>query len=487
MMRTLLILWTVALLCGLGCSWAYEGPQPNLTFCCSPRNDLFLALRAYHFRRYDRPLEAIQKAKAGSVVLLLADEYPEHPLRLDDLAFALVSEKRLRLFLEYPASVPGLKIGAPRSTAWERFVVASEGFAPALPRLRILAAHGCRYMPVSAALAPDLVVARVAGYDSAIFGIPAVGTFSILFEVPERNWIVATTKLSGFITGRYAPVQDWEALWNRILSRLCAGAQLRLEFQPLVQSAYGRESRLPRRYESEAFDQAAHWFGHSHLLVHASEKEALDRALAAGGETAPGSGPGSPEGDGSLGILEGYASGISPDGNQPRRLPLRADCQAESAMVLALDALLNGQAHSRAVARNLLDFLCFTSGLCQGPRADPHHPAFGLSCRRFAGLATARWGHSRAPRPSARGLFPGPATQRGLWHHGDPTAPAGRRPSDRPTLHERFCIARVARGGRGHRQPPVPTGGGQVGSVSLPGSESLEETALAQWLLVPGL
>ena len=40
------------------------------------------------------------------------------------------------------------------------------------------------------------------------------------------------------------------------------------------------------------------------------------------------------EGDGSLGILEGYASGIRWDGTQLRRLPLRSDCNAESAMVL---------------------------------------------------------------------------------------------------------------------------------------------------------
>jgi hypothetical protein len=61
-----------------------------------------------------------------------------------------------------------------------------------------------------------------------------------------------------------------------------------------------------------------------------------------------------------------------------QRLPLRGDCNAESAMVFALDGLLNGQKHSRQIARNLLDFIYFNSGMCKGPRADPKNPAFGL-------------------------------------------------------------------------------------------------------------
>jgi hypothetical protein len=79
-------------------------------------------------------------------------------------------------------------------------------------------------------------------------------------------------------------------------------------------------------------------------------------------------------GDGSLGILEGYASGIQFDGTQLQRLPLRADCQAESAMVLAL----TGRRSDGRIAFNLLDYTYFNSGMCQGARADPKHPAFGL-------------------------------------------------------------------------------------------------------------
>jgi hypothetical protein len=47
-------------------------------------------------------------------------------------------------------------------------------------------------------------------------------------------------------------------------------------------------------------------------------------------------------------------------------------------MVLALDGMLNRHQRSLLVASNLLDFLYFKSGICQGVRADPRHAAFGL-------------------------------------------------------------------------------------------------------------
>jgi hypothetical protein len=83
-------------------------------------------------------------------------------------------------------------------------------------------------------------------------------------------------------------------------------------------------------------------------------------------------------GDGSRGILEGFASRIAPDGGQSQRLPIRADCQAESAAVMAIHAMLTDDARSRQTAENLLNFLYFKSEMHAGVRGDPRHPAFGL-------------------------------------------------------------------------------------------------------------
>jgi len=349
-----------------------------LTFCCSAQNDLYVALGKTRYPRFAAPLDAIEAAPAGSAVLVLADDYPARPTALDASGFRLAREKDLRLFIEYPAAVPGLELGPPRSTTWERVVVSSNAFAPALPRLRILAAHGCHFVPVSNSPPADLVVARVAGYNNALYGLPDKEVFPVLFALPDRKLMVATTCLSSFVTGRFAPAGDWLTVWDTILATLDPGHAHRLKAEPLVTPAYGPSTRLPRHYQRKAFAEAADWFAHSHLLVPPSEKQKLYQALAAGQETTAPPRPSEPEGDGSLGIMEGYASGILCDGNQPRRLPLRDDCNAESAMVLALDGRLDARTPSALIASNLLDFIYFHSGICQGVRGDPQQAAYGL-------------------------------------------------------------------------------------------------------------
>ena len=83
----------------------------------------------------------------------------------------------------------------------------------------------------------DLVAARVAGYDTAVFGLPAKDVFPILFELPERGLIVATTRLSSFVTGRYAPAKDWPVVWERILAALAPKHPHRLAVVPVVRPA----------------------------------------------------------------------------------------------------------------------------------------------------------------------------------------------------------------------------------------------------------
>jgi hypothetical protein len=75
--------------------------------------------------------------------------------------------------------------------------------------------------------------------------------------------------------------------------------------------------------------------------VSESRKPLITKLLSRGVETTDPPRADDEVGDGSQGILEGYASQIRPDGSQPQRTPLRADCNAETAMVLALDASMH--------------------------------------------------------------------------------------------------------------------------------------------------
>ena len=114
--------------------------------------------------------------------------------------FEKSQSKNQRLYVEYPSYLPGLETGIPRGTHWERAVISSDAFTPVLQKLRILAIHDCHFVPVRA-VDPDIVIARVAGFDSAVYGLPEE-TFPVLFEIPQPrgkgNLMVSATKLSQF-------------------------------------------------------------------------------------------------------------------------------------------------------------------------------------------------------------------------------------------------------------------------------------------------
>lgn len=361
---TLLAVLTCGLRCGLTRG---ETAMDRLTFCCEPDNDLYQVLGAPS-SWFSTPTEAIAKAPAGGAVLVLAAGYPKHTTPVDSGSLQLAAQRGLRLYLEYPAALPGLEVGAPQTTRWERGVVASDWFGPDLPPLRILALHGCHYVP-AAAPEPHLVVARVAGFDRAVYGLPDQAP-PILFELPGRDLLVATTKLSQFVTARYAPTADWRLLWQRILGWLTRDQSPGdLQWTPTVRPAYGPNEPLPDGAEARAARRGADWFRQSGLLA----TESLARELAAGITVAP-----RLLGDGSHGIREGIGSGIRWDGSQEVLGTKRSDCNGESAMALAFQSARQGDRRSAQIAANILDYWYNRSIAQKGVRADPNHPCFGL-------------------------------------------------------------------------------------------------------------
>jgi len=348
----------------------------KLTFCCAPDNNLYCVLQAcgYLCPRFDNAREAVEQADRETGVLILADGYPGLCTHVEPAVLNVAAEKHLRVYIEYPDAVPGLRFGKPREVEWERVVVTTDAFGESLPRFRILSVHRSSFLPAHADN-PMLVIARVAGYDRAVFGLPE-SVSPLLFR--QHNLLIATTKLSNFVSGRFSPCVAWKVLWEHILHILDPGCHAVINWSPIVRPAFGPDETMPRDFEARAFKVAADWYHKSHLLIHPAEEAEVHELLRRGTETRPAPVATSPAGDGSKGILEGYASTIMHDGKQMQRIPIRSDCQAEAAMVLSLDWLLNGSSVSRDVARNLLDYTFFTSGLHGRERGNPEHPAFGL-------------------------------------------------------------------------------------------------------------
>lgn len=395
----------VLLSLSLTAAWSAPSPADGLIICSSPDNDLYQILlkNGLDCQRFDLPDKAIKSAPTDSGVLLLAEGYPKQPTQLTGSLLAEAKLKHLRLYVEFPASLPDLQIGHPRQLQWGRAVVTSDVFGPDLKRLRILDLRDCKFVPVSAPtshLTPQIVLGRVAGFDTAVFGPPAPA-YPLLFEAPQGNLLVATTKLSQFMTSRYAPPDAWAPIWKYILHWLNPKLQIQeLHWTPTVQPSYGRNADLPKDYEREALERGVAWFKNSHLLTPVSGEQEILQHAASGVLTPP---PfDSPIGDGSLGIGQGFNSTFLPDGRQLQSIVRRSDCIAESAMAIAFGAKSQGQKSDAEIARNLLDFLYFKSDARKREYANPTNGAYGLIAW---GIDNEAWFKATYGDDEARVLF----------------------------------------------------------------------------------
>lgn len=361
------------------CGSAFSQIRTNLQIVAKPDNDLVNVLldNGITFRLATDVKEAVEEAKEGSGLMILADNYPLGLTEVDSLIFIAAALKNVRIYIEYPSMLPDIHLEKPAyiesgeyGALVERTVVSSSSFGPELPVMSILEMKDCHYLPV-AVKSSHLVLARVEGYNTAVYGLP-VKTKPLLFDHPRGNILVATTKLSQFVTGRYAPNDAWPYVIGMILKwTTCNGNLPHLRWTPSVRPMYNAEDKLPENAQFNAVKRGVEYYGKSMLYLHPEWPK------SSGIDSIPREWP---EGDGSYGIGECYISKrIFYTGRQAASLNPRADCNLETAMGLAFGAkLMNETDYYLKKAHTLNDFIAFNSLACQETRADSSSPSFGL-------------------------------------------------------------------------------------------------------------
>jgi hypothetical protein len=362
----------------MGMQLAIASSPAALCLCCRPENDLWRILNAngVDCARYETAGEAVAAAREGCGVLILAEGYPDRGTDILAPIFDEAARKKVHSYVEYPASVPGLGVGTPRETKKERGVVTSDIFGAALAPMSIVTINSCRYVPIEATHS-HLVLTKVAGVDVAVFGLKGTPTVPVLFDHPRGGVLVATTKLSQFVTGRYMPSASWGVIWETILRRLGVPVGT-LGWMPTVRPTYGPTEPLPAGAEARALARSADWIIRSRVLRHPQWPEPVLKRSLQYNTVRDMPRAEWPVGDGSLGVLEGFSSSINADGSQPIRYAVRNDCMTEVAMLLALAGTTAGRLEPDQMARELLNYDLLRSGLASGSRADPGQPSYGL-------------------------------------------------------------------------------------------------------------
>ncbi len=341
----------------------------KIIFVCSEENDLYRSTVESNgeFQRFSSAEEAIEYALEGSGILVLSDDYPAEKVTLSDGFFKKADSKNIKLYIEFPDSLPGIKTGDIQKTEWERAVITSNVFGETLKKMHIVTINDCHFVDIEAE-SPHMVVAKIAGFNTAIYGLDSTKTHPILFEMPETNILVSTTKLSHFITGRYAPKDAWKSIWGFVFNWLQPDEEMpELHWIESVHPSFSKDKTISQEERLQAAMRGVEWYYKSNLLTTSLEVEnGKTLEILADGEY------------GIEGIRECFLSKINYDGSQPISGSRRGDCASESAMALALRGMLKDNERDKVTAENLQDYVYFNSRMRKGPRNDPESSEFGF-------------------------------------------------------------------------------------------------------------
>ena len=346
--------------------------------CADKQNDLVLLLskNGVQFSLYTNPMEAAKRAVPGAGMVILADDYPYVPNKIDAVVFELAKEKKLKLYVEFSDNIPGVnKSGGTIKTVFERAVVTSEVFGESLKPMTILGINGVVLKLEDKE--PLIVLGKVAGVYKAEYGIADVPTYPLLFK--RKSMLIATSRLSGYASGRFGPKDSWETIWAIVLNWLEPGIKFqfnnRLDY---VTPMFSKEEKLPADALINSITKGTDWFYKGRFLIDSSWEKFCANMQMPGAGYGPYLDKTVKVGNGSLGVIEGHGSKFFWNGTQQYRYCNRADDLGQVAFALAMTNQIAGRSQDAIVASNLLDFLFHNSNVLSIGGDDPKNPCYGL-------------------------------------------------------------------------------------------------------------
>jgi hypothetical protein len=354
-----------------------QGRNSNIIICSDGNNDIgsILKINDFSYRNIPSQLAAVKAAKIGSGVLFVANNYPQKRFSFAKGVRELVAKKKLKIFIEYPQAYTDLHIGNDTiKTQLERAIINTSKIK-GTDSLDLIGIHNAIVVK-STAKNPLIIVAKVAGFDNAQYGISDVPPAPLLFK--QGNVLVATTRLSASITSRFGPVNHLKPVWQYIFKYLDPSVNWQFPNWPLqVKPMHEQAVKLSKNDYDNAIKKGTDWFYKGKFLVHPEWEPLFLKRQGDGSDVAgPPLSRDLPVGDGSLGVLEGHLSRIQMDGTQIYRYWMRADCNAEVAY--ALSAISDTSPKQRQVAANLLNYIFKSSNLRGGQKNNPNSAAYGL-------------------------------------------------------------------------------------------------------------
>jgi len=365
------IILFLCMLCAVNLTFA----GGKVIYCVGTQdNDLVSCLKKEKFKvvLFDKLETALDEIPSRSTLLVLNPQYPKTVRTLTEAEIKVFKNKRLSVYVEFASTAPSPDV---KMLELERVVV-TQPMGTMLRPMDILSINRSYYIREKAAQ-PSLVVAKVAGFDKAVYGLKDTENHPLLYK-DENGILRCTSQFSDFAKCRFMPEMKWKLVWETLLHEL-TGREVTFRHWPVaVVPSYGETASLPHGGRKKAVQKGIDWYFNGHFLVNATWKDEWVGRYQGDG-TMP-VGPSLPvdavDGDGSLGVLEGHCSAIYADGRQAYRYWMRDDVQGESSMAFALAGQLLKNRKYKDISARLIDYSF--DEFCDGPRNDPNSPTYGL-------------------------------------------------------------------------------------------------------------
>jgi len=163
---------------------------------------------------------------------------------LSSAQWSEIDKLKLKSYIEFPETVYSPSTGSPSpdlktaQTMYERVVV-TRNMSAELQSMTLLHPHkhvDYRVLPTEWLNQSDLVIAKVAGYDRASFGLPAaIDVYPLLVKV-SPTFMVAATQLSHARTRRFAPSMRWMRVLSHVVS-FVTGQEVNNTWMPTLTSS----------------------------------------------------------------------------------------------------------------------------------------------------------------------------------------------------------------------------------------------------------
>ena len=323
-------------------------------------NDLLKTLLTNYdgVKRYTSLDTALNNAESDGIsgVMVLADNYPNTTTAVTTTQAQKINELGIRLYIEYARANETLGItgySGLGKMGYDRAIV-MDSSALNMPLYSILYVHGAQYVKKTDITNSWLVNATVAGYDTVEFyddsGLTDCTPYSLLETGSNGNVLIASTKLSQFITARYAPYIRWQKLWLSILSWVSQKTVTSIEWTPAVNPNYTAAEQLADNAYSEAVRLNTEWYINNMIDPNGS------------------------------GIYQCFLSGgcFNAYGEQAKSKGVRADCNGESIGAIALAGVILNNQEYKDLAYNTMKWMLTESKMANGDRADPTNSQYGL-------------------------------------------------------------------------------------------------------------